>query len=224
MKHVPGFDFGYEHAMNCIRTTPYSLRYLAKKYKNDRKVVEIALARDGAHFTMRNDCELVALAIRTKPLALNYAGTIPRKNYDIVLQAVTMNGKALGFAAKVLRSYREIVFAAVRSNGMALKYVGEEFKRDKEIIRLAVEHGKRFLALKFVLDEDRQVMELMKLAARLHYKAFYFVPKSLKEAVIQDYMQVHGRKNCTVWLIEVNQLDYLPYSSKLPNGIHGRFE
>ena len=62
-----------------------------------------------------------------------------KNDRDVVLVAVTQNGRALEWASAELKNDRDIVLVAVRQAGFgAYRHASQELKRDPEIERLNV--------------------------------------------------------------------------------------
>lgn len=101
---------------------------------------------------LRNDQEIVKIAVQEDGSSLQYASEHCREDRDIVLAAIKENGRAFNFAAIQLRNDREVVLATFQSLGRADRQmllnltevdieglfglVGDRLKKDPEVITL----------------------------------------------------------------------------------------
>ncbi|MBF8263256.1 MAG: hypothetical protein HW387_921 [Parachlamydiales bacterium] len=80
---------------------------------------------------LKNNREIVLVAVQQNGMALQYASEALKNNREIVLVAVQQNGRALQYASEALKDNREIVLVAVQQNGAALQYASEALRHDQ---------------------------------------------------------------------------------------------
>ena len=102
---------------------------------------------------LKEDPNIVEIAVVENAMALKHASELMRGNSQIVSLALQSNGLALEFATFGLKKCRELVIAAVQQNGLALKYSAKQFKQDCDVVLIAVK--KNGLALEFASDSLR---------------------------------------------------------------------
>ena len=98
---------------------------------------------------------------------LSWASEELRNDKDIVMVAVTQNGEALEYASEELRNDKDIVMAAMEQNWRALRYASDELRNDREVVLAAVAYNIR--ALQYASDtfkKDKRHRQLMYLWAR----------------------------------------------------------
>ena len=106
-----------EEWVNEVKKNGYELKFVSDELKNDKEIVLVAVTEYG--------------------VALEYASDTLRNDREVVLAAVRQDGDALVHASDELKNDREIVLAAVHQNGWALQYASEELRNDKEIVLAA---------------------------------------------------------------------------------------
>ena len=96
----------------------YALEYASENLKNNYDIVMVAVTDHGgsliyASEDLQNNYDIVMAAVTIYGKSLEYASNNLQNNYDIVMAAVTNCGYALGFASKDLQNNNDIVMAAV---------------------------------------------------------------------------------------------------------------
>lgn len=134
-----------------LPTKPCLLEYASSELKNDPEIVKLAVSKDGyalqfASSKLKNDKKIVKKAVSENGLALQYASEELQNNEKIVKKAVSK----CGFAFNQDRV------------GTALRYASEELKNDPEIVKIAV--SKNGYALRYASPELQQNTELIALA------------------------------------------------------------
>jgi hypothetical protein len=168
------------------------LDFLDASFWDDEAIVRLAVARfkgnalKKAAKRFRDDPEMVKIALRKSPEALQYAGKKLRSDKETVLRAVRQesgveaephmgahlhadkeimkalvrqDGLMLAKAAPAVRQDHDVVRAAVSQNGLALQYAAAELRGDRKIVLLAI--SKTEQALKYASKElraDRDVV------------------------------------------------------------------
>ncbi|KAG2381858.1 hypothetical protein C9374_005650 [Naegleria lovaniensis] len=102
-----------EFALQAVKSNGWCMHYLPRCFAQDREIVTALIQSSAfgsnhglfriANDQLRNDKELVKLAIQHNPMALQYASEALREDLDIVLLAIRRNGKALSYASKKLQ-------------------------------------------------------------------------------------------------------------------------
>jgi len=153
-----------KQAIDKVGQKGLDLNLVAKELKNDKDVVLIAVTNNGlalqyASETLKADKEIVLAAIKNHAAALEYASTILKSDVEIVETALKCNGRALLHCSDSLKANVEIVTIAITTNGSALEYATEEIRRDKKMVLLAVENNPS--SLKYAMDglnEDKDCL------------------------------------------------------------------
>lgn len=100
---------------------------------------------------LKDDEEIVKLAVLQEPQALQYAGETPCANPVIVRLAVEKDGTTLEYASNALKADETNVKIAVQEDGLALKYASKELRANEDIVKLAVKQNG--LAIQFASDK-----------------------------------------------------------------------
>ena len=87
---------------------------------------------------IREDEEIIRLAINKNSYALKYASSSLRDKKDIVLMAVSNQGDSLDYASENLQNNQEVVLAAIKNTASAWEYVGSKFFQDSKMIRASL--------------------------------------------------------------------------------------
>ena len=102
-------------AIEKLKENGLELSFLSQKLRDDSELVAIAVQNDGlalehASKKCQNENDIVMAAIKQNSLALKFASESCQRDHDICMVAVTNNGCALEFARD---TNKEIVFAAL---------------------------------------------------------------------------------------------------------------
>ena len=134
---------------------PRSLQECTEDLRNDRQVVEAAIALDG--------------------LELQYATPRLREERDLIVAACQKNGRALEFCPPgevlhELTSDRNFMLSVLTKDaGPLLRLAPDELKRDRELVLQALAHG---LSFRFVppdfLDDINFLLEAVALKSSLY--------------------------------------------------------
>jgi CxxC motif-containing protein len=120
---------------------------------------------------LRNDKEVVLVAVKKYGLPLEFVSAELKNDKEIVLSAVSNCGSALNYASVELKNDKEVVLAAVSNHGWALKYASDELKNNKEVVLAALSN--RGIALNYVSLKLRTDYTTMKELFMLAMKTFY---------------------------------------------------
>jgi hypothetical protein len=115
---------------------------------------------------LKDDMDLVCLAVTTSVDTLLWASPRLRENKDVLLIACSHFGRALRYTES-LRRDRDVVLAALKADGNALQMCG--FRNDLEMVKVAIRHEP--FALQYASEELRQNVELLVIAGRQNRKA-----------------------------------------------------
>lgn len=141
------------------RGSPFGARSWLKQApeaaRRDREVVYLAVRRNPAALEfagqeLKRERALVLLAVAAHGHNLRFASPELRADREVALAAVTRSWTALQFAAAAMQSDREVVVTAVSLCGMALQYASSELRADREVVSAAYEGDAR--ALLFASD------------------------------------------------------------------------
>ena len=118
----------------CILVPAY--RVFGDSLKNDKEVVLMAVKEDWhalmyASADLKNNKEVVLAAVGMRGIALAWASSDPKNDKEVVLMAVKGNGNALQYASSDLKNDKEVVLAAVKQNASAFEYASEELRSDE---------------------------------------------------------------------------------------------
>lgn len=103
--------------------------------------------------------DLVILAVRQNPLALEFARPHFHMIYEIVIPALRQNGLVLEFAPE-MQDIAEIVTIALQQNGLALEFASPDLRKNRDIVLIAVkQHGG---ALDFAMPPASQDPDVVK--------------------------------------------------------------
>jgi len=191
-----GLSIRNKHLLIKILTKNGSmLKFLNEEIKKDKNLVLIAvkdypLALEDASEELKNDKEIVLAAVTKNGEAIYYASEECIGDYEIVLAAVKNYPLALEEASEELRNNKEIVLAAVTKNGKALYYASDECIEDYEIVLAAVKNYGN--ALKWVSEELQNDKEIVLEAIKQDYTAYQYVSEELKND--RDILLVVNKK------------------------------
>ena len=155
-----------EKILEKLKNYPYLLAYADDKYKDDIKIVTLAIKKNGrileyASKRLQDNEALVHEAVRSNGGALAYASERLRDDDDIVSMAIDSYGTYLQHASKRLQDDDDIVMDALRSNGANLQYASKRLRDDKWYVSLAVKNNSS--ALEYAskrLQSDRALVLL----------------------------------------------------------------
>ncbi len=121
----------------------HTLEFASNALKNDFEVVSVAIAYFGkpllyANKRLQNNKKIVLSAVAQYGYALSWTSEELRADREVVLAAVNNNGKSLYYASDNLRADKDVVLAAVKNNGYALEYANDSLRADIDIIMAAV--------------------------------------------------------------------------------------
>ena len=129
------------------------LKWASKRLQGNKQFVLYTLSElkngrwlEHASETLKNDYDVVTIALRYSSLALEFVSDELKSNKTIVLRAVEKCGTALRFASNVLKMDGEICKAAVAQDVYALIYVGKSLLEDRQFALQAVKMHANALA------------------------------------------------------------------------------
>jgi predicted nucleic acid-binding Zn-ribbon protein len=173
-----------EVAIHCVNTLCYSLERLPFKYRNDKDIV-LAILNDEddvysfryASEELRNDKEIVSLAVSKNGSALQYASKELRNDKEIVMLAgpqhfeyasddlkkdrefIIHSDIGLEFVSDELLHDRPFVLTKIKQSGYELNHLPDEFLDDKEIVLIALkDDGYNIDYISDTLKTDREVV------------------------------------------------------------------
>ncbi|CAB9513276.1 expressed unknown protein [Seminavis robusta] len=159
--------------------------------QNNGRALRCASAR------LQNDRNIVMAAVSSvrRPSdhrCLGYAHNEMRDNKEIVMIAVSHNGLELKFASRRLQQDRDVVLAAVESNPMALEHASEDLKADTEIVVRALKKEGR--VLRFATERLRGDVDLVMMAISSTWTALRYAAESVRndEGVVLAAISKNG--------------------------------
>ena len=187
-----------------------SISHLGSIYTANRSIMEFVIARCGmllsyASEELKDDEELVLLAISKSAGAFEYASPRLRADRDFIMLAVAKNGcilhnileteidiemitlavktygRALQWATVEQQDDYDLVKAAVSQNGSAIKWASWRLKSDRDIVMIAV--GRNHMALRYVAEKFRADKEIIMYALSQSCEAIEYIGKELKNDI-----------------------------------------
>ena len=132
--------------------------YNSKKF-NDINIVNVYILLKGVEMLGTLPQKLAEkLKVAENGEALRDAPDELKNDREVVLVAVAKYGAALEYASKDLKNDKEIVMVAVAHKAYALKYASAELKNDKEVVLAAVAQDGR--ALEYASDEVKKMTKI----------------------------------------------------------------
>lgn len=134
------FKVDIELATFAIMKSPLSFVLLPKFIRKNREVARLALSKSGnlleyCHSTLRNDCELVKLAIVSCPAAVKHMSIRLKRNKMFVLELIRINPIVYESLMTIMMNDRDVVLEAVTIGGQFIYEIPSIFNDDKEIMR-----------------------------------------------------------------------------------------
>jgi hypothetical protein len=166
-------------------------------WTKSRKFIFEAVKKDGrwielANEDVKNDIEIVSIALTESGSALEYVSEEMKNNKDVVLIAVSKDGNALEYASDSLKSDKEVIIKAVNQSFNALGYANGD-----------------------VLENLEFVIELFKLINKDNYKDLFFklshsmrIEKNVLELISPVYRNANNWNDAKY---SQTFLDYLTY-------------
>jgi hypothetical protein len=112
------------------------------------------------------------------PMLMVYAPYDLRNDGEVVLVAMKKDWQAFGYASDELKNDREVVITAVHTNWNAIRYASDELKNDHEIAKSAVIQS--WEALQYVSPEMKNERDLVLFGIRCYWRALQFASDRLK--------------------------------------------
>jgi hypothetical protein len=141
---------------------------LPQKYLMDYNFIIEILNLNGMYLEslseeLKNNKEIVMVAINNNADALLYASCDLRNNKEVVLSAVSISGHVLEYASKKMQDDKEIVKTAASNYGYALEYASKELRSDKDVAIVALTRNVYALdLLNKTLQNDKDILLLVK--------------------------------------------------------------
>jgi hypothetical protein len=173
----------YYNFLGIVRNNGIALENVPEELKNNLNIVKVAVTENGlalqfASEGIKNNLDIVRIAVTENGLALQFASEGIKNNLDIVRLAVSNNGLALQFASNDLKNNLNIVRLAVSNNGLALQFASNDLKNNLNIVKIAV--SRNGLALQFASDEIKNNSNIVKIAVISNGLALQFASDELK--------------------------------------------
>lgn len=174
-----------EFILFVLRKNGLALQYASHCLRNDIEVVNVAIENDFSALQYASNelrsCESVVLkAVRLHGAALEWALGLS-DNFEIVLTATKTWGLAIEYAAPKFRRNRKIVLSAVSSDPVdVLPLLSEHWRSDPEVLRLSLAGDGNSLPL-FAPLEQKLTMQLCSLAIESSPCSLRFLPAAERD-------------------------------------------
>ena len=145
-------------AIAAISNYPPAYEFASFGLKMDRMLLALVLDMDGmmlkhAMSNHKNDKQMVRIAVRTTPAALQFASSRLQADKEFKLGPTSLK-----LASDKDRNDRNIVLVFVAERGMALEHASDELKADPEVVLTAVgQNGMAIVHADVRLQTDLQV-------------------------------------------------------------------
>ena len=188
--------------MRAITKNPFDLMRASTNLKNDKRVVHHALSHPDlgscgqsgrcifrhAGSSVRNDLEIVTLAVRRWPLALRFAGQVARGTFGIVMTAVSQMGQALRFASDSMRDNKQVVMTAVARSPTMIGLASRKLRDDRDVVLAAItspyeDDYESAMSLRLASDNLRDDPSIVQEAIRRHPWAFEYAGPNCQDDI-----------------------------------------
>lgn len=147
-------------AIKIVSKSGNELRNLSSELRDCDKVVYEAILNspvsiEHASYRLRNDLEMVSVAVSLDPNALRYVGLNMMDNESIMLLAAQKNPWVYSLASKRIKGSKAIAKLFVKLNGAVLELMSDEMKNNIDIVKSAINNTS--LAEKYV---GKDILEL----------------------------------------------------------------
>ncbi len=119
-----------------------------------------------------------------------------KNDKEVVMVAVTNDGWALQYASSELRNDNSVVFGAVKNNGNVLEYASDELKNDKDFMMKVVPHSG--CTLRFASDELKNDVQVVVSAVKQNPVAIRYASASLLDANADFILQCVGEVGANI--------------------------
>jgi hypothetical protein len=116
-------------------------KFLSEKIKNDKEIVRIAITTKSSilkyvNKQFQDDEEIVTLAVTNSPNSLEYVSIRLRNNEKVIKSFIKSGGTLTRFVGKQILSNKEIVIMFVKLNNSCLDvgYIDKKFFDDKDVV------------------------------------------------------------------------------------------
>lgn len=129
---------------------PSSFQTLDEVYRFDRDITVEAVSAFGSNLyntscPLRDDYDIVLLAIKDDPWAINAASPRLKNDKSLALQAVSSDGWTLAHISEELKDDKEVVTQAILNYPLSIQHASQRLRGDCDIMKLAVKLDKRTL-------------------------------------------------------------------------------
>jgi hypothetical protein len=172
-----------------------SRAFICEAIKKDGRWIEIAPEN------LKNDFEIVSMAIAERGSALEFVSADMKKNKDIVLMAVSQDGSALEYAHESFKSDKDVVLKAVSQNLYALAHVNGEVLENLEMVNQLVRG----------IDEGKYKDFFFEIPASIRFE------KSVLELISRTYPNANNWNNAECSPIFLNYLSHFDSQNPFRN-------
>ncbi len=127
-----------QEVRDAVQASGWDLIHAPEGLRDDREIVILAVRNVGqalhcASKALQDDREVVLTALSNDATALQYASTRMQNDYEVVRYAVSQSGSALQYASAELRSDREVVLAAIDNDLRAFRFADTDLRSDEQM-------------------------------------------------------------------------------------------
>ncbi len=215
------------------------LKFAADKIKNSRYLVKQAVSSFSRDFifvpdSLKNDDEIVEIAITKSGLLLEHASVRLKSNKDIVIKSIQHKGDDNGFryANQELMGNKEIALLAIKNHPKNIKYISDELKDDEDIVKAALKGSSKYDGLLQHAGKNcKKNPEIINLALKHDETNSAFISKELTNnpelilPIIKRYPksftilgpQLRNNKKIMIELMHINKDSYKITGTELKN-------
>lgn len=127
--------FWPQSIMYASRRLRRDIRFMTKVVQEDCDILEYLM-----DYHVMSDTRIVTELVKEDGFVLKYVGTDLKNNKDIVKLAIQNCLEPLKFAGTEIKNDREFFLELVKSDGYSLNFASTEIKKDREIVLAAIEN------------------------------------------------------------------------------------
>ncbi len=146
---------------------PDAYAFAEESVRRDKQLALKALSRtqssakivDAMPPPLRDDAEVMNVAVRLDGLALRQASARLQDSDDLVREATTKTPKAMEFASARLKDSRDMAYSAIMSGGVAFLFLSDRLQGERELVLAALRRAN------LPCDTDGRVVDILHAAS-----------------------------------------------------------
>eukprot|EP01080_Neovahlkampfia_damariscottae_P002578 gene2578-3540_t len=146
-----------------IEMDPNAIIYIpSSRWNNNREIAKKVLAKNGElleHFEMKNDKEIVTIAVSNKSEAILFASEELKNDKELVMIALSRNPNTIRHLSKKFKEDKEIFSNLIEKNPNLIVYSSNMIKKDKEIILKVVQKDGLLIQNFDLKNQNREIVE-----------------------------------------------------------------